>query len=112
MSKLAWVLLVFLASGSTHPPLLLAGDSGFRAHFFGGTVAELPSKSEGKINLTDEQVLVLEGRQATLRVPYRRIETVEYGQRVSRRYAAAVLISPMLLLSKSRKHFVTIGFLD
>ena len=45
-------------------------------------------------------------------MPYRRIETLEYGQHVSRRYAAAVLISPLLLLSKSRKHFVTIGFVD
>jgi hypothetical protein len=31
---------------------------------------------------------------------------------VSRRYAAAILISPVLLLSKARKHLVTIGYLD
>ena len=105
-------LLAILAGGSIAPSLLLAGDSGFRAHFVGGTVAELPSKSVGRINISGEQVLVLKGREASLRVPYRKIETVEYGQHVSRRYAAAVLISPMLLLSKSRKHFVTIGFLD
>ena len=37
---------------------------------------------------------------------------MEYGQTVSRRYAEAVLISPLLLLSKSRKHFVTIGYVD
>ena len=37
---------------------------------------------------------------------------MEYGQNVSRRYAAAILISPMLLLSKSRKHFVTLGYVD
>ena len=112
MFRPAWVLLVLWAGGSVRSPLLLAGDSGFRAQFLGGTVAELPSKSEGNINITDEQVLVLHAPKATLRVPYRRVETVEYGQHVSRRYAAAVLISPMLLLSKSRKHFVTIGFVD
>jgi hypothetical protein len=105
-------VIAILAGGSLIAPLLLAGDSGFRAHFLGGTVAELPGKSEGKINLADEQVLVLAARKLSLRVPYRRIETLEYGQHVSRRYAAAVLISPLLLLSKSRKHFVTIGFLD
>ena len=92
--------------------LLQAGDAGFRAHFLGGTVASLPSKSEGNIDLRDEQVLVLAARKVTIRVPYRRVETVEYGQHVSRRYAAAVLVSPMLLLSKSRKHFVTIGYVD
>ena len=37
---------------------------------------------------------------------------MEYGQSVSRRYAEAVLISPFLLLSKSRKHFVTVGYVD
>ena len=31
---------------------------------------------------------------------------------MSRRYAAALLISPLFLLSKSRKHFVTIGYTD
>jgi hypothetical protein len=100
---LVWLLL---------PSLLAAGEPGYRAQFLGGTVAELPDKSAGRINLADGQVLVLAARNATLRVPYRRIDTLEYGQRVSRRYAAAVLISPMLLLSKSRKHFVTIGFVD
>jgi hypothetical protein len=112
MFRLAWMLLVLLAGNIVGPPRLLAGDAGFRAHFLGGTLAELPGKSEGRISLADEQVLVFEAAKSTVRVPYRRVETVEYGQHVSRRYAAAVLISPMLLLSKSRKHFVTIGFVD
>jgi len=47
-----------------------------------------------------------------LRIAYQRINTIEYGQTVSRRYAAAILISPLLLLSKSRRHFVTIGYVD
>ena len=47
-----------------------------------------------------------------MEVPYRRVNTLEYGQNVSRRYAAAILISPMFLLSKSRKHFVTLGYVD
>jgi hypothetical protein len=112
INRPVWVPLAILAGGAVNPPLLPAGDSGFSAHFVGGTIAELPGKSEGKINFTDEQVLVMEVRHVGLRVPYRRIETLEYGQHVSRRYAAAVLISPLLLLSKSRKHFVTIGFVD
>lgn len=92
--------------------LLLAGDAGYRAQFLGGTVAALPEKAEGRIKLADEQVLVLEVRKTSLRVPYRRIEALEYGQRVSRRYAEAVLISPLLLLSKSRKHYLTVAFRD
>lgn len=47
-----------------------------------------------------------------IRVAYRRVDTLEYGQSVSRRYAAAILLSPVLLLSKTRKHFVTLGYQD
>jgi hypothetical protein len=31
---------------------------------------------------------------------------------VSRRYAAALLVSPILLLSKTRKHYITLGYVD
>ena len=34
------------------------------------------------------------------------------GQRVNRRYVSAVLISPILLLSKKRKHYLTVGYTD
>ena len=62
---------------------------------------------------TDATALLknLQALQA-VRIPYQKINTLEYGQNVSRRYAAAVLISPILLLSKSRKHFVTLGYVD
>jgi hypothetical protein len=37
---------------------------------------------------------------------------MEYGQEVSRRLVLAYVISPIFLLSKSRKHFLTLGFQD
>ena len=37
---------------------------------------------------------------------------MEYGQQVSRRIALAIVISPLILLSKSRKHFLTVGYTD
>ena len=43
MRVLAWALLVVLSS-NVLPPLLLAGDSGSRAQYIGGTVAALPGK--------------------------------------------------------------------
>ena len=55
MRAFAWALLVFL-SGDVLPPLLLAGDSGGRAQYIGGTIAGLPSKSEGNISATDGDV--------------------------------------------------------
>jgi hypothetical protein len=111
MRAFAWALLV-LASGDVLPPLLLAGDSGGRAQYVGGTVAGLPSKSEGNINTTDEDVFLFRWKKASVRIPYANINTLEYGLRVNRRYAEAILISPILLLAKKRKHFLTVGYTD
>jgi hypothetical protein len=111
MRVFAWALLGFM-SGDVLPPLLLAGDSGGRAQYVGGTVAGLPSKSEGNINTTDGDDFLFRSKHAFVRIPYSKINTLEYGQRVNRRYAAAILISPVLLLSKKRKHFLTVGYTD
>ena len=111
MRVFAWALLI-LMSGDVLPPLLLAGDPGGRAQYVGGTVAGLLSKSEGNINTTDEEVLLFRTKQASVRIPYSQINTLEYGQRVNRRYVEAILISPLLLLAKKRKHFLTVGYAD
>ena len=111
MRMFAWALLI-LTSSDLLPPLLLAGDSGSRAEYIGGTVPGLPSKSEGKLNMTDQEAFLFRTKQATVRIPYEKINTLEYGQRVNRRYVEAVLISPILLLSKKRRHFLTVGYSD
>ena len=89
-----------------------AGETGARAQVVGGTPAGIPVKSSVRVDLTDNDVLILRFGKQELRIPYQKVNTLEYGQNVSRRYAAAVLISPMLLLSKSHKHFVTLGYQD
>lgn len=45
-------------------------------------------------------------------VPYSRINVLEYGQKVDRRYLSAVFISPLFILAKTRKHFLTVGYED
>jgi len=98
------LLLVALAA--------LAAQPGVRAQFVGGTLAGIPVKSSVRLDLSNPDTLLLRSAGLEVRVPYQRIHTLEYGQNVSRRYAAAVLISPVLLLSKSRRHFVTVGYVD
>lgn len=98
------LLLIAVASAAAQP--------GVRAQFVGGTLTGLHAKSTFRLNLADTETLVLQSSSTSLRIPYGRINTLEYGQNVSRRYAAAILISPVLLLSKSRKHFVTLGYVD
>jgi hypothetical protein len=89
-----------------------AGDPGLRAQFIGGTLVGVKAKANARLDFTAADALALQCGEKALRIDYKRINTLEYGQNVSRRYAAAILLSPMFLLSKARRHFVTIGYLD
>ena len=80
--------------------------------FVGGTVSGIAAKTNSHLDLTGADTLFFRLGETELGIAYQKINTVEYGQSVSRRYVEAVLISPLLLLSKSHKHFVTIGFVD
>jgi hypothetical protein len=88
------------------------GEPGIAIQMAGGTIAEVPAKARGRMDLTNAETLVLRFEKAEVRIDYRKVNTLEYGQNVSRRYAAAIIVSPVLLLSKSRRHFVTVGYLD
>ena len=91
---------------------LTATEHGVKVQVVGGTVSSIAAKASLRLDLTRADSLVFHFGKNDLGIAYNKINTVEYGQNVSRRYAAAVLISPVLLLSKTRKHFVTIGYLD
>ena len=91
---------------------LTATESGVKVQVAGGTVSSIAAKTVLRLDLTRADSLLFHSGKRDLSIAYSKINTVEYGQNVSRRYAAAVLISPVLLLSKTRKHFVTIGYLD
>jgi hypothetical protein len=47
-----------------------------------------------------------------VKIPYERINLLEYGQKVDRRVLSAIVISPLFLLLKKREHFLTVGFQD
>jgi hypothetical protein len=102
----------FLLLGGLVLPAAVAVEPGMKAQVVGGTMASIPAKTKVRLDLTAGDALLLQARDTELRVDFHKVTTIEYGQNVSRRYAAAILISPVLLLSKARKHFVTLGFLD
>jgi len=91
---------------------LLAGGHGSRAEYAGGTISQIPDGCSGSIQAVDDQYFVFYSNNARWRVPYDRINLIEYGQKVDRRYMAAVLVSPLFLLSKKRQHFLTVGYSD
>jgi hypothetical protein len=83
-----------------------------KVQYIGGTIADLSAKAEGNIRTTDADVFEFQCVKSDIRINYAKINLVEYGQKVDRRYAMAFLLSPMFLLSKSRQHFLTIGYTD
>jgi len=78
--------------------------------YIGGTAGRVESGTQGSIALADEHYLAFYADKTQLRVAYEHVNLIEYGQQADRRLALALLISPVFLLSKSRKHFLTIGF--
>ncbi|MGA3040466.1 MAG: hypothetical protein ABSF54_06745 [Bryobacteraceae bacterium] len=111
MPKRAWALLTLIACA---PALRLpaAQPGGARAYLTGTTVPDFPNKCDVRVDMTGDREMLFVTHWLTLHVPYDKVNTVEYGQHVGRRYAEAILISPLFLLSKSRKHFVTVGYVD
>ena len=90
----------------------LAAQPRIKTEIMGGTLPGVPAKTTAYLDLTGKEELTFRSKDREVRVRFERVNTLEYGQNVSRRYAAAVLISPILLLSKTRKHFVTMGYTD
>jgi hypothetical protein len=93
-------------------PLFGAGSNGSRVLYVGGTVAGVSNKSDARIETVQQDALRFSTRNTTVEIPYREINTLEYGMRVSRRYVEAVLISPIFLVAKRRTHFLSIGYTD
>lgn len=92
---------------------LLAVD-GNKAQYIGGTVA-LPEKAEGRFNTSAEDAVTFtpDKRDAQpLRIPYAAITELEYGQKAGRRVGVAIMVSPLALFSKKRKHYLTISYKD
>ena len=103
--RLALVLL-------TACSLMPASNNGSHAEYVGGTVLQIPSGCQGSVQAVDTQYFVFYSKNARWRVPYQKINLIEYGQKVDRRYMTAVLISPLFLLAKKREHFLTVGYED
>ena len=75
-------------------------------------ITRLPSQVD--FGITEAQLFFTpeRGKGASVVIPYSAITSLEYGQKAGRRVGAAILVNPLLLFSKKRKHFFTIAFKD
>jgi hypothetical protein len=89
-----------------------AGLGSDKTAYIGGTENQIKDGTEGTSSAKDDKHFVFEYKGGTLEVPYEQVDDLEYGQKAGRRVGLALAISPWLLLSKKRKHFLTIGWKD
>jgi hypothetical protein len=84
-----------------------------KAMYVGGT-ANVAPKSEGILATNDEAKLmfIAEKGGGMVEIPWKRIDEAEYGQKVGRRVKTAILLTPLALFSKARKHYLTISYKD
>ena len=113
-----WIALLIVA-GLLLEATAGAAVRGKAAKYVGGTLTGLAENTDGTFELGDASAVFKAKKGATIAIPYKQIDSLEYGQKAGRRLGAAlgtaVVINPvflLLLFSKKRKHFLTIGFTD
>ena len=89
-----------------------AGLGSNKTAYVGGTVSTIKPGTEGVGSTDNDKVYVFSYSGQKLEIPYDRVDGLEYGQKAGRRLGLALTISPWLLLSKKRKHFLTISWKD
>lgn len=105
-------LLAFSISTNAVSSPVQAGVPARKATYRGGTISELEISQNGELSLESADHLVFDSGSAGLEVPYSSIRGIEYGQNAGRRLGLAIAVSPLFLLSKKRKHFLTVHFVD
>ncbi len=104
--------LLLFAGLCASSAVALAGHNGSRAEYIGGTRPDIPPRDSGSIEVSDRVYFIFSSKNTRVKIPFDRINLLEYGQKVDRRYIAAALISPLFMLAKKREHYLTVGFQD
>ncbi len=108
LKKLVAILLVCAFA----VPAAMAGVGSKDARYVGGTVNTVKEGAEGKTSTKDEKVYTFTAKGTTISIPYDEVDSLEYGQKAARRVGVAIMVTPFALLSKKRKHFLTISWKD
>ena len=94
-------------------PFAEAAVRGKSARYVGGTLSVFKDAVNGTWDMAESEVVfAAEKGGGKVSIPYAKIETIEYGQKAGRRVGVALVVNPLFLFSKKRKHFVSISFLD
>ena len=105
---IATLLLCLLAI----EPLAFAGIGSDVTMYVGGTENQIKGGAEGKSSERDEKNFIFYYKGGSLTIPYDQVNDLEYGQKAGRRLGVAIMVTPLALFSKKRKHFLTVGWKD
>jgi len=105
---IATLLLCAIGAGTLPAEKVDRGE----AMYVGGTIAGLSEGTMGRLETTSDKVVVFQSPKGNFEIPYENVTSLEYGQKAGRRLAVALTITIWALLSKKRKHFLTIGYTD
>ena len=101
------VLLAFMLE-----TLAWAGLGSDKAMYIGGTLNQIKENTEGKVSAKAPTVFTFNYKHGTVSIPYDHVNDLEYGQKAGRRLGLAIVVNPLLFLSKKRRHFLTLGYQD
>jgi hypothetical protein len=96
-----------------------ASRPGIPVRYMGGTVSGCAEKAAARLYLTGPEEFLFQCGAGEVKVEYKKVTRLEYGQTLHRRYGAAAAaaavpvlwpVSAAVLLNRSRKHFVTIEY--
>lgn len=106
--KVMAIVLCFLLSVSG-----IAAKDGFAVKYDGGTIANLKSGADIRINPAGTTITLSQGKNDLISIPAASITEISYGQDVHRRVGAAIGlavvsfgIGALMALTKSKKHFI------
>ena len=90
-----------------------AAEEGFAVKYDGGTVPNLKTGTDFRVNPSGTTVTITKGKDDLISIPAASITEISYGQDVHRRVGAAIGlavisfgIGALMALTKSKKHFI------
>lgn len=89
-----------------------AGLASNKAAYVGGTITNIKAGAEGTLDVSGPEKAVFKSKDGLLEIPYKSIESLEYGQKAGRRVGVAVEVTWVALFSKKRKHYLTVTYFD
>ena len=99
--------------------MVFGADAGYKVTYDGGSLPELKAGAGMKLYIDSNQIRLFRDKAGVLTLPASAITEVNYGQDVHRRVGTAVAVGIFTLgigaltaLSKSKKHFVGLTWVD